>query len=175
MIRFRFLPALAVTAVLGVAACGPQGSAPVDDELKRDLDMAEAAAVQIAPAAPRTQVVSAIEGGETPEKAPEPKATPRPSPRPTVARKAPTPRRAPTPVQVAEAPEPAPAPVPEPTPEPTPAPVEVREPVTAAPTPAPSREPAPAPRQIPAPRGRSGRGTWTTADVIRNAPFPILP
>ena len=167
MPRFRLLPALAVTAVLGVAACGPQGSAPVDDELKRDLDMAGAAAVQIAPAAPRTQVVSAIEGGEAPEKAPEPKAAPRPTARPTVAQRAPTPRRAPAPVQVADATEPAPAPTPEPTPEPTAAPIEVREPATAA--------PAPAPRQIPAPRGRNGRGTWTTADVIRNAPFPILP
>ena len=171
MAQRSFLPILAVTALLA-AACGRPDSSPVDGDLRRDLDMAGAAAMEIAPAAARTQVVSAIEGGEAPEP-PAPKATPKPKPRPSQARQSPTPRRAPTPiVQVAERLEPEPTP--EPTPEPSPAPV-VREPVTPAPAPGPSVEPAPAPRQIPAPRGLGGRGTWTMADVIRNAPFPILP
>ena len=71
MTRTRLFTALTVTAAL--AACSQQGSSPVDGDLKRDLDMAGAASVELGRAAHGTQVVSAIKGGETPAPAPTPR------------------------------------------------------------------------------------------------------
>jgi hypothetical protein len=132
----RALRLVVPTALLVAAACGEQAS-PIDDSLRRDLDVVGAQAVELAPAGRRTQVVSAIEQTGTPE--PAPKRTAAPTPRRA--------KRAPAPVRTVERPEPAPAPVVEPT--------RVAEP------PAPERPP---------------RGGWkTVGEVIRNAPFPILP
>lgn len=121
----------------------------------------------------RTQIVSALERNDA-ETAPAPapmsksrapvrartRATPIPKP---------SPRHVPEPaaVEVAEAPEAVSAPMEETTTAPSPVPAEV--------TPSPASSPSPLPLPAPAPsRGRRG-GWWTTADVIRNAPFPINP
>lgn len=165
-----------LVALCALAACGRP--ATVSDELQQDLQQASTAAVELAPRAPQTQVVSAIELGQS--EAPKVAA-----PEPTPARKAPQRAKAPaqtrrTPVRqvaVERAPEPelqpvaeAPAVVAEaPAPQEEPAPITVSAPVPAP----PSR--APAPSRVPARRGSGNGGWWSTGDVIRNAPFPINP
>ena len=176
--RIRYTAGL--LTLVGLAACGRQ-PATVSEDMQRDLDLAGTSAVELAPRAAQTQVVSAIELGKAAE-APKPEApqaapvrqTPR-APKAQVARHAPAapaatqqvasapePKAEPEPRPVAEAPSPvaeAPAPAPEPTVERAPAQI----PTTPVPSPSRGRS-----------RGRSG-GWWSTGDVIRNAPFPINP
>lgn len=159
----------AAVALLGTAAC--QKAAAPDAALQHDLSQVEAERVELATPRPRTQFVSAVElGGEV---APAPKAPERARATPTRAPRMPRVAAATTrPVTHVAA---APAPAPEPTPEPTPEPVVERapapsEPIIAAPAPMPRRD---EPRA--SSRRGGGQGTWTTADVIRNAPFPINP
>ncbi|MGH7678826.1 MAG: hypothetical protein ACRENU_10195 [Gemmatimonadaceae bacterium] len=55
----RLVPIASLYAALAAAACG---RAPeVDENLKRDLDAAAASTIELAPAGPRTSVISAIE------------------------------------------------------------------------------------------------------------------
>ena len=165
----RALRLVVPTALLVAAACGEQAS-PIDDSLRRDLDVVGAQAVELAPAGRRTQVVSAIEQTGTPEPAPARTAAPAPrrSTRSPSVRPASAPRRAPVPIRTVERTEsePAPAPAVEPT----------RVAESPAPVPAPrASAPEPAPAPLPAPE-RPPRGGWkTVGEVIRNAPFPILP
>lgn len=164
--------ALLVAAALGIAVL--QRKPVVDPELRRDLEMAlDTSSIELAPSGPRTQVVSAIELNEA-EKAPAPSPAPRPSTttvrRPT--RAAPAPVRTPVRVRAEPAREVAEAPAESGTPaeEPVPAPAaEERTIDSHAPSPMPIHLPAQG--STPARRG----GGWTTADVIRNAPFPINP
>lgn len=161
---------LAIATVMGVALVARRPV--VDDDLRRDLALASgASSLQLAPmAGTRTQVVSAIEQVEsTPAPAPRARGTasvrrPRPADRdPAPSRES---EALPTP-NVAQAPDR----------EETPA-TESMVPEAAEPDPAPTiSPPTPGPDHFPAPRGSVGRrgGGWTTADVIRNAPFPINP
>jgi hypothetical protein len=159
-------------ALLVVGAC----SAPVaeaDDALRRDLDAAQATAAVADGQPTRTQFVSPLELGHAADRAAPAAAPARATARRTAAPAARTPaartaarRAVPRPVapraEVADArvaERDAETPPVAPPVDPTPA-----EPVVAA----PSRRPAPTPE----PRRRGG---WSTADVIRNAPFPINP
>jgi len=130
-----------------LAACGDR-STPVQasEELQRDLQLAGSAAIELLPAAPRTQVVSAIEQTGTAEPAPAPTRTRTPVVKPK-------PRRvAPQPARVVRAPSPAPRPE-----------RQVERPVP---------QPVFGPDVIsPPPPG----GYKTVDEVIRNAPFPIKP
>jgi outer membrane biosynthesis protein TonB len=159
----------ALVAVVALAACGRPSSA-VSEDLQHDLDLASRPGVELAPSAGRVEVVSALEQGKSaaPEKSAEPRVAPKrlasapkgavraPIRRATVATvSAPAPEAAEAQVRVAQTPAPAP----------TPSPVEEPAPIV---TPTPSPSPAPA-------RGSQRGGTWTMADVIRNAPFPIKP
>jgi hypothetical protein len=166
------LAAVFAVAVLALAACSP-AAADADEALRRDLDAAQATAAVADGQSARTQFVSPLELGRAAERA-APAAAPvraaarrtaapavrTPAAR-TVARRA-LPRPAAPRAEVADArvaERDAETPVVAPRADPTPA-----EPVVAA----PSRRPAPTPE----PRRRGG---WSTADVIRNAPFPINP
>jgi hypothetical protein len=162
--------ALAAT-LLGAAACSspePAGSG-ADADLQRDLEAVQAVD---APRPARTQFVSPLELGRGPER-------PAPAPR-AAARSAPVRRAAPPAArQVARRVAPAPRAVAAveaaPAPELRPQAAEV----AAAPEPSPTPEPvvaAPSRRPMPAPEPARRRGGWSsTADVIRNAPFPINP
>lgn len=167
----------ALLAAGAAAACGRQ--TPVSDDLAADLEQATSSSVELAPRAPKTAVVSAIELGQS--AAPKVEA-----PQTTPARRAPLRAKAPartqrTPVrQVAavKAPEPEPQPVAE-------APAAVAEAPAPVEAPAPITVDAPAPAPVPTPypsrgpsrgsRGGRGGGWWSTGDVIRNAPFPVNP
>ena len=149
--HIRTLPMLAALAAL--AACGPAASP--DETLLRDLEQVQSASIELAPRSTGTQVVSAIES--TPNR-----ATAKASP--ATAQRSSTPQRAP--VAKKPAPEPALAQAPEPTPDPEPALSETTITDGQGPTidnPTIGKQPA-----------RRGRYK-TTAEVIRNAPFPILP
>lgn len=162
-----------IAALGALAACGRPSA--VTDDLQRDLEQASSATVELAPNAPRTAVVSALELGEAePPKVEAPKATPAPR-APQRAKAAAQTRRAP--VQRVAVREPEPEPEMQPVAEApaviaeAPAPVETpAPPVVRAPTPLP----IPAPSRAPARRNGNG-GWWSTGDVIRNAPFPINP
>lgn len=145
----------AISALVVAAACSPASSP--DEALLRDLEQAEAASIELAPRASGTQVVSAIESSPN-------RATAKASQ--STSKRSTTPQRAP--VVKRPAPEPSLAQAPEPTPEPDPAPSEQAISDSPAPTatidnPTIGRQPT-----------RKGRYK-TTAEVIRNAPFPILP
>ena len=140
----------ALLALLATAACSSE-RASADEALLRDLDQASAVGIELAPSAEGRAVVSAIESTPATKRAATPQRTTRaPAPRAT---RAPAPR-----ADVAQAPapdaEPAAAPAPR---------VETTEP----------RPTTSIPRPTPTPTRRGGYST--TADVIRNAPFPILP
>lgn len=133
-------------AVLG--ACAKSSGA---DPLSRELDAASNASpsIQLAPTGGRTDVVSVV------ERSPET----RPAPRPTNRQPRPTPRRSPAPaVMVASAPPAVVAPEPRP--------------VQATAAPVPSSD-----ARRPQPQAQAEHhGRYSTeAEVIRNAPFPILP
>jgi hypothetical protein len=174
------LTAALAAALFGAAACSaPADPTAGDDALRRDLDAATS--VGLAPAA-RTQFVSALELGRTADgpaeappararrRAPE-RALARPvartvarsaAPRAEVRRAAPrATTRASAPVVVAAAPVEAPR-------------VEPAEVVAPAPRPEPIVA-APSRRSMPAAESGRRSGGWSTADVIRNAPFPINP
>jgi hypothetical protein len=170
------LAAAFAAALLAVGAC----SAPVaeaDDALRRDLDAAQATAAVADGGTTRTQFVSPLELG----RAPEP-AAPAAAPVRTAARRTAAPAvRAPAARAVARRPAPRPAAPPA---EVADARVAEREDATppVAPPVAPAVDPAPAEPVVAAPSRRPAptpeprrRGGWTTADVIRNAPFPINP
>lgn len=151
MSRLRTLPTLALVALTAACSRTPASDDRASADLERDLAAARTSAVQLAPRAGGMQVVSAI------ERIP---ATPAPSPSAKVARKAPRPVTPPQPVL-----------------EETTADestvgdkvVTVAAPIDSAPilSPRPTRLPAPTPtRREP---------YWSTADVIRNAPFPVNP
>jgi hypothetical protein len=137
----------ALVATGTVAACNKPAQA---SDLSRDLDAAASPSpLTLAPTSGRRDVISAVEQSPEARRAPKPSS---PQPRP-VARH--TPERTPV-----VAPPPA-----------TPAPATSE--VATTPEPQVSA-PAPSPRPVPvqqAPRG----GYKTEAEVIRNAPFPILP
>lgn len=142
--RMRLTVGLATLALL--AACSGD-SAPVqaNDDLRRDLQLASGAGIELLPNAARTQVVSAVEQAGTAEPAPAPTKS-----RTPVAR--PKPRRTAPQARVARAPSPAPRP-------------ERR-------VERPSPQPVFGPDVIsPAPPG----GYKTVDEVIRGAPFPIKP
>jgi len=149
----RILTAISALAV--AAACSPAASP--DEALLRDLEQAQSAGIELAPRATGTQVVSAIES--TPNR-----ATAKASP--ATAKRSPTPQRAP--VAKKPAPEPSLAQAPEPSPEPEPAPSEQA--ISDSPAPSATIDNPTVGRQ-PTRKGRYK----TTAEVIRNAPFPILP
>ena len=153
--------ALAAIALLATAACGRAEPAMTDD-LEKDLAEAQGAGLELAPrAANATMVVSAEEQI-------------RPGPAPARVQRAPVRRPAPRaveqPVAVVAEPEVDEAP------EPAPEPVETAD-VAAAPPPAQTEVGPPAPRPRPLPTPAPGRrGPYkTTAEVIRDAPFPIHP
>jgi hypothetical protein len=154
---------LLVAGATGVAVLKRPGGSP-DPSLAADLALARGeSSLELAPATgQRLQVVSAIEQTEaTPEPAPAPRKTP-PAPRTPRPEKVEHRPEVVTPTDVAAA---------EPAPEPSQPVQEVAvEPTVSAPAPSPDHIPAPAPQ-----RGTKRGGWWTTADVIRNAPFPINP
>lgn len=156
----RALVALGFTAVL--AACGSGSAAPVDEALAHDLELVgSTSALELAPATGGTQVMSALERGET-----APTATPAPSPeRRPVGRSATQPRSPrtrtprPAPQVIAEAPAPSPD-------------VIVEQP---APAPAPVAS-APASQSAPLGAGPAPPGGWkSVGEVIRNSRIPITP
>jgi hypothetical protein len=186
---------VSLSALSALAACGRQ--TPMTDELQHDLDQASTSSVELAPRAKSTAVVSALELGESAEpKVEAPKTTPAPRAPEHAKAAAPTQQR---PVQHVAVATPTPRPQPEPVAQ-TPAPVAE----APAPAPARvAQAPAPAPGMSPSPsweptidanapiseqgsaratsgdrhgdrHGRRG-GTWSTGDVIRNAPFPVNP
>ena len=168
----RRLAAAFTAALLAVGAC----SAPVaeaDDALRRDLDAAQATAAVADGGPTRTQFVSPLELGHAADRAAPAAAPARATARRTAAPAARTPaartavRRA-VPRPVAPRAEVADARVAERDAE-TPPVAPPVDPTPAAPVvAAPSRRPAP-------PAEPRRRGGWSTADVIRNAPFPINP
>lgn len=136
----------AIAALIGAAGCDRSG--PVADEgLKRDLAAAAGGGLELAPTAPRSQVVvSSIEGGpsSTPKRASE-KRTPTRSTRPTV--------------RVADRQAPAPAPKPVAT-----------EPAPVVATPSQEQAPAPITRPAPAP-AQQKRVYKTEAEIFRDMPW----
>ena len=149
----RILTAISALAV--AAACSPAASP--DEALLRDLEQAQSAGIELAPRASGTRVVSAIES-------PPNRATSKASPSTTM--RTPTPQRAPAAKE--PAPEPALAQAPQPSPEPDPAPSEQA--ISDSPAPRATIDNPTIGRQ-PARQGRYK----TTAEVIRDAPFPINP
>lgn len=150
----RHIRILAVSTSLAfLAACG--SSATPDEALMRDLEQAQSASIELAPRAAGTSVVSAIESAPTKATS---KASPGTSRRTTTPQRAPVAKRTATEPTIAQAPEPSPEPEPTPTVE------------TIADSPAPTID-RPTVTSQPARRGRYK----TTAEVIRDAPFPILP
>lgn len=83
-----------IAAALVLAACN--GAPDVDDQLRKDLEAASASAIELAPRAPSTKVVSGIEQVQ------------RAQPRPT----APRPKAPPAEREVAQSPDPLPTPEP---------------------------------------------------------------
>lgn len=158
-----------VATALGVAIVSRQSSAA---DLERRLAlMSDSTALDLAlQSRDRTQFVSAIERNDAetaPSPEPDGKAAVR---RPTRAAPVASPARArvaaPKTTEVAST---ETAPVASPSQDSEPAPIET--PAQASPAPAPSADHIPAPRPTPSRKG----GYWSTADVIRNAPFPINP
>ena len=132
----------------------PAAATQLSGDLSRDLDLASAAGVSLAPSGTGTQVVSAVELGAAPERAPA--AAPKAAASPRKAR--PQPRAEPAPVEEVEE-----------------APVEAPAPAEVAPAPAPAVD-APLPRPMPNQRREPPPGGWKTpSEIIRNAPFPINP
>jgi hypothetical protein len=152
--------AVAATLIVTAAACGRSEPA-LPDDLQKDLAEAQSAGLELAPrATSSTRVVSAEEQIQ-------------PGPAPARVRRAqvrrPAPRAVAQPVAVVKQPETEQAPAPAP---------EQTEAADVAATPPPAEAemgpPAPRPRPLPAPTGR--RGPYKTpGEVIRDAPFPILP
>jgi hypothetical protein len=156
----RALVALALTAVL--VGCGDGSAPPVDEALARDLELVgTTSSFELTPSAGETQVMSALEQGET-----APTVAPAPSPeRRPVGRSATQPRsprtRAPSPAPQAVAEAPAPSPE-----------VVVERP---APAPAPVAS-APASQSAPLGAGPAPPGGWkSVGEVIRNSRVPITP
>lgn len=162
---------VAVAAALGIAVVNRRAT---NAELERRLALAsDSTALDLAlQSRNRTRFVSALERNDA-------ETAPAPSParinRTTVRRPAraipvesPTRARVAAP-QAAEVATNETAPTSSPLPESAPAPIEATS--EAAPAPAPSPDHIPAPRPTPSRKG----GYWSTADVIRNAPFPINP
>jgi hypothetical protein len=155
----RLFGTLALGAVL--AACGNK-TAPLDEDLARDLEQVGGGSLELAPTASGTQVMSAVElSPKAPAAAPAPAPAraraPRPAPRPKqqVAR-APSPK----PRAVDRAPDPAPAP----------------EPARAAADEVEMEAPAPSPASAPQGAGPAPPGGWRSVDdVIRNSRVPITP
>lgn len=144
----KFIGSLLVAAA--VTACGRQSSSPAMDEaLQADLQAASSATIELAPRAPATSVVSAIESRQPtqPRVAPVRRATgPAPEPEPQVSERATALPRATQP--------------------------ETRQPTRTAETNEPvATRPATTPAVQPPPPG----GYKTVGEVIRNAPFPIKP
>jgi len=141
----------------------PAAATQITSELDRDLNLASAAGVSLAPTGLGTQVVSAVELGAAPERtpavAPKAAASPRRAP---VRRPRPEPRAEPAPVEaVEEAREEAPVEAP------------VAAPAIDAAAPISPLPPRPTPNQ---PSRQAPPGGWKTpSEVIRNAPFPINP
>jgi len=137
----------------------PAAATQLAGDLSRDLDLASAAGVSLAPSGTGTQVVSAVELGAAPERAPAAAPKAAASPRKAPVRKArPQPRAEPAPVEEVEE-----------------APVEAPAPAEVAPAPAPAVD-APLPRPMPNQRREPPPGGWKTpSEIIRNAPFPINP
>ena len=165
--RYRLVAGLA--ALAATAACQQPRDAELSADLRRDLELASAHTVELAPRPSHGGVVSAIE--QTPGAA---AARVAPAPRRqsavAVARRPAAPRPAPS------APEaPAPRDVTAPSPAPAPAPVVAETPAAESPAPSPTvgagRPSAPVQGPGPAPRG----GWKTVGEVIRDAPFPIKP
>ena len=158
--------ALAATLILAAAACGG-GTPSVDDDLQRDLQEAQAAGLELAPRASGAVTVVSAEEQVRPTAAPAPAR--------------PTPRRRTKPVTVSP-PVPSVAadegPVADVKGEVVAEVEEVPEIAGASPVVRPEAGgglPAPRPRALPLPTpGRRG-GYKTTAEVIRDAPFPINP
>ncbi|MFL5578319.1 MAG: hypothetical protein ACJ79S_20385 [Gemmatimonadaceae bacterium] len=150
-IRTGALAAFLAAAVATMAACGggAADAAPLSGDLQRDLDAAQSAGIDLAPAGGRTEVVSAAELGAAPAR-----STARAS-RPTA-----LPARRQTPAPQARTAEVAATPAPE---QPAPA-AEPLPPVGPRPT-------APRPSRTPEPPG----GYRSVGEVIGNAPFPINP
>jgi hypothetical protein len=142
----RFVSAIGLAVLVGVAACGRESaSAHADGDLQRDLELAKSEqGIELLPAGSQTAVVSAIEQTGVAEPAPAPTRTRAPRP---------TPRRAAPKARVVRAP--------------TPAPVTSRAEQPAA-RPRPTFD---ANVISPPPPG----GYKTVDEVIRNAPFPIKP
>lgn len=154
---------IAATAFATLAGCSRSSDQPaLSDDLKQDLAKAGAADVQLAgAAAPRLEIVSALErtnGAVAAPKAPTTSRTPSPSRGTTATTRSPR-KATPTAAQPApRAEEPAPAEVRRAEPAPEPVPAQSR---PQAPLPSTQREPP---------------GGWKTpGQVIRNAPFPINP
>lgn len=155
----RLFGTLALGAVL--AACGNK-TAPLDEELARDLEQIGGGSLELAPTASGTQVMSAVElSPKAPAAAPAPAPAraraPRPAPRPkqqVVRAPAPKPRA------VDRAPAPAPAP----------------EPARPAADQVEMEAPAPSPTSAPQGAGPAPPGGWRSVDdVIRNSRVPITP
>src|SRR5918997_5458243 len=107
--RVAFGATLVVALGSGLAALAvpsrPAEATQITGDLSRDLDLASAAGVSMAPSALGTQVVSAVELGAAPERtpavAPKRAVTPRRAP---VRQPRPEPRAAPAPVEEVEEP-----------------------------------------------------------------------
>jgi hypothetical protein len=144
---------LALSAALGgLVACGNSSSPQANGDLARDLAaVSDTSSLALAPAASGTQVISAV------EEAPQARRAPRAA------------SQAPTVVHRVQHHVTAPVAAP------------VQAPVAQAPVVAQAPQPDPAPVQSPAPRPhpvqqQEHHGRYRTeAEVIRDAPFPIMP